>query len=73
MRTVAGQGDLLSSNSTDSSIIFDSGIRHNVSNNLNINLGVTNLLNGTYVVARRPYGLRPNMPRALRLGVSANF
>ena len=73
MRTVAGQGNLLSSNSTDSSIIFDSGIRHNVSNNLNINLGVTNLLNGTYVVARRPYGLRPNMPRALRLGVSANF
>ena len=73
MRTVAGQGDILLSESTDASLIFDSGIRYDVSNHLNLNLGVTNLFNGTFAVARRPYGLRPNMPRALRIGVSVNL
>ena len=73
MRTVAGQGEILLAESTDESLIFDSGIRYEVSNHLNVNLGVTNLLDRTYAVARRPYGLRPNMPRALRIGVSVNI
>ena len=73
MRTVAGQGEILLSESTDESLIFDTGIRYEVSNHLNVNLGVTNLLDRTYAVARRPYGLRPNMPRALRIGVSVNI
>lgn len=73
MRTLAGQGVILSSESTDESLIFDTGIRYEVSNHLNVNLGVTNLLDRTYAVARRPYGLRPNMPRALRIGVSVNI
>jgi Fe(3+) dicitrate transport protein len=73
MRTVAGQGEILLSESTDESLIFDTGIRYEVSNHLNVNLGVTNLLDRTYAVARRPYGLRPNMPRALRIGVSVNL
>ena len=73
MRTIAGQGVMLLSESTNESLIFDSGIRYEVSNHLNVNLGVTNLLDRTYAVARRPYGLRPNMPRALRIGVSVNL
>jgi Fe(3+) dicitrate transport protein len=73
MRTIAGQGVILLSESTDESLIFDTGIRYEVSNHLNVNLGVTNLLDRTYAVARRPYGLRPNMPRALRIGVSVNI
>jgi Fe(3+) dicitrate transport protein len=73
MRTIAGQGEILLSESTDESLIFDTGIRYEVSNHLNVNLGVTNLLDRTYAVARRPYGLRPNMPRALRIGVSVNI
>jgi Fe(3+) dicitrate transport protein len=73
MRTLASQGVILSSESTDESLIFDTGIRYEVSNHLNVNLGVTNLLDRTYAVARRPYGLRPNMPRALRIGVSVNI
>lgn len=73
MRTIAGQGVMLLSESTNESLIFDSGITYEVSNHLNVNLGVTNLLDRTYAVARRPYGLRPNMPRALRIGVSVNL
>jgi Fe(3+) dicitrate transport protein len=73
MRTIAGQGVMLLSESTNESLIFDSGIRYEVSNHLNVNLSVTNLLDRTYAVARRPYGLRPNMPRALRIGVSVNL
>jgi Fe(3+) dicitrate transport protein len=73
MRTVAGQGEILLAESTDESLIFDSGIRYEVSNHLNVTLGVTNLLDRAYAVSRRPYGLRPNMPRALRIGVSVNI
>jgi Fe(3+) dicitrate transport protein len=73
MRTVAGQGEILLAESTDESLIFDSGIRYEVSHHLNVNLGVTNLFDRAYAVARRPYGLRPNMPRAVRVGVSVNL
>ncbi len=73
MRTVAGQGDIILTESTDESLIFDTGIRYAASNNLNLSMGVTNLFNGTFAVSRRPYGLRPNMPRALRIGVSVNL
>jgi len=73
MRTVAGQGEILLAESTDESLIFDSSIRYEASSHLNINLGVTHLFDRTFAVARRPYGLRPNMPRALRIGVSVNL
>jgi Fe(3+) dicitrate transport protein len=73
MRTVAGQGDLIASECTDASIIIDSGLSYNVSETMSVSMGVTNLLDGAYIVSRRPYGLRPGMPRALRFGVRATF
>jgi Fe(3+) dicitrate transport protein len=73
MRTVAGQGELIENESTDASTIVDAGVKYNFSETLQFSMGVTNLMDGTYVVSRRPYGLRPGMPRALRLGVRASF
>ena len=73
IRTVAGQGEINYEESLDESIFVDAGISYLINENLNLNIGATNLLNGTYVVSRRPYGLRPAMPRALRLGLRASF
>ena len=72
-RTVAGQGQIALEESLDASIFVDAGLRYNVNDKLQFSAGVTNLLDGTYVVSRRPYGLRPPMPRALRLGIRASF
>ena len=73
MRTEAGQGDINQTSATDASVILDSGFSYRASENIKLSLGVTNVLNGTYVVARRPYGLRPTMPRALRFTLVSEF
>ena len=73
MRTVAGQGEVDPEQSTDAMAILDAGIRWRAEDQLEWFLGATNLLDDTYVVARRPYGVRPGMPRAFRMGVTVNF
>jgi len=73
MRTEAGQEDITETSATDASIIIDSGLSYMLSENIKLSIGVTNLLNGTFVVSRRPYGLRPTMPRALRLSLVSQF
>ena len=44
--------------------------RYQVSEECTAYVGVNNALNTTAVVAMRPAGLRPNMPRLLRAGIS---
>ena len=73
MRTMAGQGDLNPSESTDAMAILDAAVRWKSSDHVEWFAGVTNVFNDVYVVARRPYGLRPGMPRALRAGASMTF
>ena len=73
MRTAAGQGALNPDQSTDAMAILDAGVRVQAHGNLEWFAGVTNVFNDTYVVARRPYGLRPGMPRALRAGATIAF
>ena len=73
MRTSASQGELNPSQSTDAMAVLDAGIRFQAQAHLEWFAGVTNVLNDTYVVARRPYGLRPGMPRAFRAGATLSF
>ena len=73
MRTEAGQGDANQTSSTDASVILDSGFSYLASEKIKLSFGVTNVLNGTFVVARRPYGSRPTMPRAFRFTLVSEF
>jgi Fe(3+) dicitrate transport protein len=73
MRTEAGQGELISSQSTDSYFISDINLNYIFNKNVSVFSGVNNILNESYVVALRPAGLRPGMPRMFTLGVKANF
>ena len=73
MRTLAGQGDLLSDESTDACQVADVMFRWFPGEHVTWFAGATNLTNQTYVVARRPYGLRPAMPRAFRMGATVEF
>jgi hypothetical protein len=44
-----------------------------LSNNISFFAAVTNLTDQINIVARRPAGVRPGMPRAVKLGIKAVF
>lgn len=70
MRVVAGQAALSESESTDAVALLDVLFRKEFAKGVNAYVGVNNTFNHVAVVAMRPAGLRPNMPRTLRLGMS---
>ena len=73
MRTSAGSGRLTDEGSTDALTVLDLGVDHTLNSNLTLSMGVKNLMDKDVVVARRPYGARPTMPRAVTFGVNYNF
>ena len=70
MRVEAGQASPEPSHATDALTVLDAMYRYQVSEECTAYVGVNNALNTTAVVAMRPAGLRPNMPRLLRAGIS---
>lgn len=73
MRTAPGQGAMIASEKTDAYFVLDASASCNLQKNISIFASATNLSNEVYVVARRPAGLRPGMPRAFNIGLKANF
>ena len=73
MRTVAGSGRLFKSNSTDELTIIDVGMRYAFDNSVTLSFHINNFLNDNSIAARRPYGVRPSMPRSLNIGVNYIF
>ena len=72
-RTTAGSGRLDDANSTDALTVIDLGVKYALQNNVTLSMGIKNLMDKDAVVARRPYGARPTMPRSITLGVNYNF
>ncbi len=73
MRTLPGQGAIPSNEKTDSYFVIDASANYNFNKNISFFANATNLTNQIYVVARRPAGLRPGMPRAFNIGLKATF
>lgn len=73
MRTEAGQGDIPDDEKTDAYFVFDASVNYLLHKDVAFFANATNLANKIYVVARRPAGLRPGMPRAFNAGIKANF
>jgi len=73
VRTVAGSGPLLESESTDRSFTFDIYAETEIKEGVRPFVSVTNLFDETYVAARRPAGLRPGAPRLVYSGIKASF
>lgn len=69
MRTVAGQGDLPREESTDAFTVFGLGASYQAAAGAEIYGAVENVFDETYLVARRPSGLRPGLPRTIQLGL----
>lgn len=70
MRTVAGQGPHLDSETVDSHVVWDLLARWRFTDSLSSYIKVDNLFDETYVAARRPAGVRPGLERTAYVGLS---
>ena len=70
MRTMAGQGPLNSDETIDSHVVWDFIARWRFTESLSSYIKVDNLLDETYIAARRPAGLRPGLERTAYLGLT---
>jgi Fe(3+) dicitrate transport protein len=73
MRTEAGTGDFISSQSTDEHFVMDAIAHYALTSNNTLFVGVQNLTDVTYIVARRPAGARPGLPRTFAAGIKTDF
>lgn len=70
VRTKAGQGAFEPSESVDARVVWDMLASWRFTQQLSAYVKVDNLLDETYVAARRPSGVRPGLPRTAYLGVT---
>jgi Fe(3+) dicitrate transport protein len=73
MRDRAGTGEIANVDLIDQFFILDLSANYNIYRQASLFGSITNLTDAAYCVARRPYGLRPGMPRAFMVGIRANF
>ena len=70
MRTVAGQGDIPDSQATDSFLVMNAYGEYQVgSSGARLFVNLQNIADSEYIVARRPAGARPGLPRTLMAGI----
>jgi Fe(3+) dicitrate transport protein len=67
-RTVAGQGDIVESESTDERWVLDLAGSYRLSDGFELYGRIDNVLDDAHVVSRRPAGLRPGKPRSVIFG-----
>jgi Fe(3+) dicitrate transport protein len=70
LRTRAGQGPLIPEESIDSHVVWDMVAAWQFTPQLSTYVKVDNLLDETYIAARRPAGVRPGLPRTAYLGLT---
>ncbi|HEU0154223.1 MAG TPA: TonB-dependent receptor [Arenimonas sp.] len=70
MRTSAGTG---AGERTDSALVWDLTGAYRLNDRLELYGRVENLSDETYIVARRPAGARPGLPRSAFIGLRATF
>ena len=73
MRTKASQGAMDPFSATDSFFVWDFSAEVELRRGFEVFGAVQNLTNNAYIVARRPYGARPSLPRTLVAGVQLDF
>ena len=73
IRTVAGQGAIDPLHSTDQINIVDLVLKYRISQNFMFESKILNLFNDKSIVASRPAGVRPNMPRNINFSFLFDF
>ena len=70
MRTVAGQGTFVPEDTINSHVVWDLIAHWRFTESVSSYIKIDNLLDETYIAARRPAGLRPGLERTAYLGVT---
>ncbi|MDH3806261.1 MAG: TonB-dependent receptor, partial [Gammaproteobacteria bacterium] len=70
LRSKAGQGSFDPAESIDSHVVWDLMAAWQFTPKLSTYVKVDNLLDETYIAARRPAGVRPGLPRTAYLGLT---
>ena len=73
MRTKAGSGELLDSESIKSHLVLDLVAEYSITSTNRLFIGIRNLTNQKYIAARRPAGIRPGLPRTFMGGIKTSF
>ena len=73
MRVVAGRGPVPEAESIEDRVVVDFASDLALGRRLRLSLNVRNLLDETYVAARRPYGLRPGLDRTAIVGLRVDL
>jgi len=73
MRTEPGQGEIPLNQKTDAYFVTDISLKIDIRKDIAFFANVINLTDEIYIVARRPSGVRPGMPRAINAGMKAHF
>lgn len=73
MRTTAGTGRPGRTDRTDSFLVVDLAGTFQLRQGIELFGKIDNLLDNDYIVAWRPAGARPGMPRAVQIGVRVDF
>jgi outer membrane receptor protein involved in Fe transport len=73
MRIEAGSRALVDSKKTDPISIVDLTGEYRITKNIDVYMKVLNVLDYQGIVAARPAGVRPTMPRAVLAGIRFSF
>jgi Fe(3+) dicitrate transport protein len=72
-RTVAGSGSIPGNEATDEFVVLDVSGEYDITQRFTAFARVDNLLDETYIVARRPAGVRPGKPQQALIGFRYSF
>ena len=73
MRTIAGSENIDLVPNTDSYFLIDISASYQITSTTQFVFDVRNLTDKTYLVSRRPAGLRPGLPRMIQAGIKLTF
>lgn len=73
MRAEAGSANLSQAEHIPPYLVFDGGVKYYLNKQISFNITVRNIANKAYIVALRPAGLRPGLPRVFQFGIRAKL
>lgn len=73
MRTAPGRRDIPAKNRINGNFVLDLSAHGRISREITVFCNINNLFDEVYVVARRPAGLRPGLPRAFLAGLKTSL
>ncbi|MCH8276250.1 MAG: TonB-dependent receptor [Bacteroidetes bacterium] len=73
MRTQAGAEPISESERTDAHVVVDLSGSYSLTRYVRLFATVRNVTDAVYIVARRPAGLRPGLPRSVMAGITTTF